>query len=40
MDFMASPPGFGRSVPDVWGLDAHEAQLRCPYEVDGDILVW
>jgi hypothetical protein len=36
MDFVASPPGCGRSVTDFWGLDAHEAQLRCPDEVDGD----
>jgi hypothetical protein len=35
MDFMVSPPGCGWSVTDVcW--DAHEAQLRCPNEVDGD----
>jgi hypothetical protein len=37
MDFVVSPPGCGRSVTDFWGWDAHEVQLRCPDEVDGDI---
>jgi hypothetical protein len=37
MDFVVSPPGCGRSVTDLLGWDAHEAQLRCPDEVDGDI---
>jgi hypothetical protein len=37
MDLVGSPPGCGRSVTNVWGLDAHEAQLRCPDVVDGDI---
>jgi hypothetical protein len=37
MDFVISPTGCGRSVIDFWGRDAHEAQLRCPDEVDGDI---
>jgi hypothetical protein len=36
MDFVVSPPGCGRSVTDFWGWDAHEEQLRCPDEVDGD----
>jgi hypothetical protein len=40
MDFAVSPPGCGRSVTDFWGGDAHEAQLRCPDEVDGDIWIW
>jgi hypothetical protein len=31
------PPGCGRSVTVFWGWDSHEAQLRCPNEVDGDI---
>jgi hypothetical protein len=31
------PSGCGRSVTDFGGRDAHEAQLRCPDEVDGDI---
>jgi hypothetical protein len=35
-----SPPGCGRSVTDFWGWDAHEAQLRCADEVDGDIWIW
>jgi hypothetical protein len=37
MDFVVSPPGCGWSVTDFWGWDAHEAQLLCPDEVDGDI---
>jgi hypothetical protein len=37
MDFVVSPPGCDRSETDVGGWDAHEAQLRCPNEVDGDI---
>jgi hypothetical protein len=40
MDFVVSPPGCGRSVTDSWGWDAHEAQLHCPDEVDGDIWIW
>jgi len=34
---MVLPPGHGRSVTDFWGWDAHEAQLRCPDDVTGDI---
>ena len=30
VDFVVLPPGHGKSVTDFWGLDAHEAQLRCP----------
>ena len=37
MDFVVLPPGHGRSVTDFSGWDAHEAQLRCPYDVIGDI---
>jgi hypothetical protein len=37
MDLVVFPPGCGRSVTDFWGWDAHEAQLRCPDELDGDI---
>jgi hypothetical protein len=37
MDLVVSPPGCGRSVTDFLGWDAHEEQLRCPDEVDGDI---
>jgi hypothetical protein len=37
MDFVVSPPGCGRSATDFCGWDAHEAQLRCPDDVDGDI---
>jgi hypothetical protein len=36
MDFVVSPPGCGRSVTDFWSWDVHEAQLRCPDEVDGE----
>jgi hypothetical protein len=39
MDFGFSPPVCGRSVTDFWGWDAHEAQLRCPDEMDGDFFV-
>jgi hypothetical protein len=39
MDFVVSPPGCGRNVTDFWGWDAHEAQLRCPDEADGDIYI-
>jgi hypothetical protein len=39
MDFVVSPPGCDRSVTDFWGWDAHEAQLRCPNEVDGDMWI-
>jgi hypothetical protein len=35
MDFVVSPTGCRWSVTDVWSWDAHEAQLRCPGEVDG-----
>jgi hypothetical protein len=31
------PPGFGRSVADVGGWDAHVAQLRCSDDVDCDM---
>ena len=31
------PPGDGRSVTDFSGWDAHEARLRCPDDVSGDI---
>jgi hypothetical protein len=40
MDFVVFPPGHGSSVTDVWGWDAHEAQLRCPDDVSGDIGGW
>jgi hypothetical protein len=40
IDFVASPLVCGGSVTDFWGLDAHEVQLRCPDEVDGDIWIW
>ena len=37
VDFVVLPPGHGRSVTDFSGWDAHEAQLRCPDDVSGDI---
>jgi hypothetical protein len=40
MDFVVSPPGCDRSVTDFLGWDAHEARLRCPDDVDGDIWIW
>ena len=40
MDFVVLPPGHGSSVTDLWGWDAHEAQLRCPDDVSGDIGGW
>ena len=36
VDFVVLPPGHGSSVTDR-GWDAHEAQLRCPDDVSGDI---
>jgi hypothetical protein len=46
MALAVPPPGCGRSVTEFWGLDAHEAQLRCPirwmvlyeYDVPGGAL--
>ena len=40
VDFVVLPPGYGRSVTDFWDWDAHEAQLRCPDDVSGDIGGW
>ena len=40
VDFVVPPPGHGSSVVDFWGWDAHEAQLRCPNDVSGDIGGW
>jgi hypothetical protein len=37
LDFMVPPPGCDWSVTDFRGWDAHEARLRCPAEVDGDV---
>jgi hypothetical protein len=34
------PPGCGWSVTVFWVWDAHEVQLRCSNEVDGDIWIW
>ena len=37
MNFRGFPPGCGDSVADFWGWDAHEARLRCPDVVSGDM---
>ena len=37
MNFHGFPPGCGNSVADFWGWDAHEARLRCPDDVSGDM---
>ena len=36
-NFVIFPPGCGDSVADFWGWDAHEARLRCPDDVSGDM---
>jgi len=40
VDFVVLHHGHGSSVTDFWGCDAHEAQLRCPDYVIGDIGGW
>ena len=35
--FVVFPPGHGRSVTDLGVWDAHEARLRCPDDVSGDM---
>jgi len=40
MDFVVLPPGHGSSVTDFLGWDAHQAQLRCPDDVSGNIGGW
>ena len=35
--FAVFPPGCGDSVADFWGWDAHEARLRFPDDVSGDM---
>ena len=37
MNFRSFPPGSGDSVADFWGWDVHEARLRCPDDVSGDL---
>ena len=37
MNFRGFPPGYGDSVADFWDWDAHEARLRCPDDVSGDM---
>ena len=36
-NFVVFPPGCGDSVADFCGWDAHEARLRCPDDVSGDM---
>ena len=37
MNFRGFPPGCGDSVAHFWCWDAHEARLRCPDDVSGDM---
>ena len=37
MNFRGFPPGCGDSVADFWGWDAHEARLRYPDDVSGNM---
>ena len=37
MKFRGFPPGCGDRVASFWGWDAHEARLRCPDYVSGDM---
>ena len=37
MNFRGLPPGCGDNVADFWGWNAHEARLRCPDDVSGDM---
>ena len=37
MNFRGFPPGCGECVADFWGWGAHEAWLRCPDDVSGDM---
>ena len=37
MNFCGFSSGCGDSVADFWGWDAHEARLRCPDDVSGDM---
>ena len=37
MNFRGFPPGCGDSVAEFWGWDAHEARLRFPDDVSGDM---
>ena len=37
MNFRGFSPGCGDSVADFWVWDAHEARLRCPEDVSGDM---
>ena len=37
MNFRGFPPGCGESVVNFWGWDIHEARLRCPDDVSGDM---
>ena len=37
MNFRGFPSGWDDSVADFWGWDTHEARLRCPDDVSGDM---
>ena len=37
MNFRGFSPGCGDSVADFWGWDAHEARIRCPDDMSGDM---
>ena len=37
MSFVIFPSGCGDSLADFWSWGAHEAQLRCPSDVIGDM---
>ena len=37
VNFVVLPPGHGTVNRRLTGWDAHEAQLRCPVHVSGDI---
>ena len=39
MNFVVFPPGCGDSVADFCGWGAHDAQLRCPIDVSGDMYI-
>ena len=36
-NFVVFPPRYGDIVANFWGSGAHEARLRCPNDVSGDI---
>ena len=36
-NFVVFPPRCGDSVAEFWGWGGHEARLRCPSDVSGDM---